>query len=200
MTYTRKSMRHSEEWWATAPPGVFRCQGSVRAGTQCQRESEAGAAVCNMHGGAALQVQRRAAERMRMAADQMLDRLMKMVDDPLVADGVRAKIAQDLLDRAGLAATQVHKVVPATEDPVEALFKTLLADPQGLAEHHQLESGVVVQGEVVDAAQEAIDRLEESWIPDAEVRPLRPADFGKQGPHQMSRPNPPKHIREGLGL
>ena len=43
--------------------------------------------------------------------------------------GVRAKIAQDLLDRAGLIATQVHKIVPTAEDPIMRFFEGALSDP-----------------------------------------------------------------------
>lgn len=179
---------HSEQWWATAPLGIMRCQGTYKgSGLQCRRESEPGSAVCDQHGGAARQVQRRAAERMRLTADQMLETLLGFVNDPAVPYGVRAKIAQDMLDRAGLAATQVHKVVPAVEDPVESLFKSILNDPDGLVGPASgppaLPAGAVVPGQVVDAAQEAIDRLEESWQPDADALTLEPAGFGKVGPH-----------------
>ena len=74
--------------------------------------------MCDIHGGAALQVRRRAAERLIMAADQAAQMLVRMMEDWEVPFGVRAKIAQDLLDRAGLIATQVHKIVPTTEDPI----------------------------------------------------------------------------------
>lgn len=120
---------------------------------------------------------------MRLTAEQMLDTLLNFVNDSAVPYGVRAKIAQDMLDRAGLAAAQVHKVVPAAEDPVESLLKSLLDDPDGLVAPPALGGGQVVQGAVVDHAQEAIDRLEESWTPDAEVHPLRPHDRGTVGPH-----------------
>jgi hypothetical protein len=36
---------------------------------------------------------------------------------------VRAEIAQDLLDRAGLIATQVHQIIPTTEDPIMRFFE-----------------------------------------------------------------------------
>lgn len=173
---------HSEQWWATHPQ-VPRCQASYASGDPCRREPEPGAAVCDQHGGAALQVQRRAAERMRLTADSMLDTLLGFVNDSAVPFGVRAKIAQDMLDRAGLAAAQVHKVVPTAEDPIEKLFSEILADPDGLVERPAIPAGEVVQGQLVDHAQEAVDRLEESWMPDAEVRPLRPQDMGTVGPH-----------------
>jgi hypothetical protein len=39
---------------------------------------------------------------------------------------VRAEIAQDMLDRAGLAAAQVHTLVPMGADPVLAFFEGIL--------------------------------------------------------------------------
>ena len=64
-----------------------------------------------------------------MAADQAAQMLVRMMEDWEVPFGVRAKIAQDLLDRAGLIATQVHKIVPTTEDPIMRFFEGALSDP-----------------------------------------------------------------------
>ena len=55
--------------------------------------------------------------------------LVRMMEDWEVPFGVRAKIAQDLLDRAGLVATQVHKIVPTTEDPIMRFFEGAFSDP-----------------------------------------------------------------------
>jgi hypothetical protein len=49
--------------------------------------------------------------------------------DTEVPFGVRSKIAQDLLDRAGLIATQVHQIIPTTEDPIMRLFEGIFSDP-----------------------------------------------------------------------
>jgi hypothetical protein len=85
--------------------------------------------VCDQHGGAAPQVRRRAAERLIMTADQAAQMLVKMMEDTGVPFGVRAKIAQDLLDRAGLVAAQVHQIVPTTEDPLMRFFEGAFSDP-----------------------------------------------------------------------
>jgi hypothetical protein len=85
-------------------------------GGRCRREAEAGSVVCRLHGGAAPQVRRRAAERLIMSADHASQKLLEWLDDPEVPYRVRAEIAQDLLDRAGLIATQVHQIIPTTED------------------------------------------------------------------------------------
>ena len=77
----------------------------------------------------------RAAERLIMTADQAAKMLVNMMADNEVPFGVRAKIAQDLVDRAGLVAAQVHKIVPITDDPVIAFFEGLLSDPSNWVEN-----------------------------------------------------------------
>jgi hypothetical protein len=85
--------------------------------------------VCDQHGGAAPQVRRRAAERLMMTADRAAENLVRMMEDTEVPFGVRAKIAQDLLDRAGVIATQVHQIIPLTEDPIMRFFADAFSDP-----------------------------------------------------------------------
>jgi hypothetical protein len=70
-----------------------------------------------------------------MTADHAAQMLVTMMADTEVPFGVRAKIAQDLLDRAGLVAAQVHKIVPMTDDPVIAFFEGLLSDPNNWEEN-----------------------------------------------------------------
>jgi hypothetical protein len=91
--------------------------------------------VCDQHGGAAPQVRRRAAERLVMTADQAAQMLVRMMEDTEVPFGVRAKIAQDLLDRAGLIATQVHQIIPMTEDPVMRFFEGIFSDSDNWEEN-----------------------------------------------------------------
>lgn len=64
-----------------------------------------------------------------MTADQASQLLVRMMEDTEVPFGVRAKIAQDLLDRAGLIATQVHQIIPTTDDPVMRFFQEAFSDP-----------------------------------------------------------------------
>jgi hypothetical protein len=120
---------HGEARWALLPPTIVRCNGTLQSGQRCRRESLDGSVVCDIHGGAAPQVRRRAAERLIMTADQAAQMLVRMMEDTEVPFGVRAKIAQDLLDRAGLVAAQVHKIVPTTEDPVIRRFEEAFSDP-----------------------------------------------------------------------
>jgi hypothetical protein len=194
--------RKTEQWWAThGSPAIARCIGTTRKGTRCLREAEPGSVVCSLHGGGAPQVRRRAAERVIHTADEAAQNLVKWMNDGSVPFGVRVKIAQDLMDRAGLIAAQVHKVVPVeAADPVETLFRSLLDDPDGLvtqpAAPPALEAGEVVEGQVLDPAQDAVDRYEESWQPDADLHFLT----DRRGPCAVSgegvesgdpRPAPP---------
>jgi hypothetical protein len=120
-----RARSHSEERWALLPETIVRCNATRPNGSRCKREAENGAAVCNEHGAAAPQVRRRAAERLIMSADHAAQMLVRMMEDTEVPFGVRAKIAQDLLDRAGLIATQVHQIVPTTEDPIMRFFENI---------------------------------------------------------------------------
>jgi hypothetical protein len=91
--------------------------------------------VCDQHGGAAPQVRRRAVERLIMTADRAAENLVRMMEDTEVPFGVRAKIAQDLLDRAGVIATQVHQIIPTTEDPIMRFFEGVFSDPRNWEEN-----------------------------------------------------------------
>jgi hypothetical protein len=104
-------------------------------GGRCKREAEPGSVVCRLHGGAAPQVRRRAAERLIMSADHASQKLLEWLDDPEVPYRVRAEIAQDLLDRAGLASTQAIKIVPAEDDPVMRFFEDAFSDPNNWMEN-----------------------------------------------------------------
>jgi hypothetical protein len=125
--------------------------------------------VCDQHGGAAPQVRRRAAERLVMTADEAAQSLVKMMEDAEVPFGVRAKIAQDLLDRAGLIATQVHQIIPTTEDPIMRFFKDAFSDPNnwesnpppdptpaiesnatGSLDQHDAEPAEILEAEIVE--------------------------------------------------
>jgi hypothetical protein len=130
-----KSVSHSEARWALLPAHVVRCNGHMVNGGRCKREAEPGSIVCRLHGGAAPQVRRRAGERLIMSADHASQKLLEWLDDPEVPYRVRAEIARDMLDRAGLAAAQLHKIVPMDADPVIAFFDGLLSDPNNWMEN-----------------------------------------------------------------
>ena len=123
---------HSETGWAMLPETVIRCHATLRNGTRCKRESEDGSVVCDQHGTAAPQVRRRAAGRVIMTADKAAENLVAWMEDPDVPFGVRPKIAQDLMDRAGLVAAQVHHIVPMDKSPIMEMYERLLSDPANL--------------------------------------------------------------------
>jgi hypothetical protein len=130
-----RRVSHSEARWALLPPTVIRCNATRPNGSRCRREAEDGAVVCDQHGGAAPQVRRRAAERLIMIADRAAEKLVRMMEDTEVSFGVRAKIAQDLLDRAGVIATQVHQIIPMTQDPITRFFEDVFSDPSNWEEN-----------------------------------------------------------------
>jgi hypothetical protein len=130
-----RTRSHSEERWALLPETIVRCNGTRPNGGRCKREAEDGAVVCDQHGGAAPQVRRRAAERLIMSADHVSQKLLEWLDDPEVPYRVRAEIAQDVLDRAGLIAAQVHQIIPTTEDPIMRFFQDAFSDPSNWEEN-----------------------------------------------------------------
>jgi len=151
------------------PEAIVRCNATRPNGSRCKREAEDGAVVCDQHGGAAPQVRRRAAERLIMNADQAAQSLVRMMEDTEVPFGVRAKIAQDLLDRAGLIATQVHQIIPTTEDPIMRFFEEAFSDPNNwetnlppdptpaiesyttsTSDHHDTDSEAISEAEIVE--------------------------------------------------
>jgi hypothetical protein len=180
---------HSEARWALLPPTVIRCNATRPNGGRCRREAEDGAVVCDQHGGAAPQVRRRAAERLIMNADRAAENLVKMMEDTEVPFGVRAKICQDLLNRAGLIATQVHQIIPTTEDPVMRFFEGIFNDPSHLVSSTQpdpppaIESYAISSFDQHDAEPEEVSEAEivEPEAEPANDTPPRIAEMIKSG-------------------
>jgi hypothetical protein len=169
-----RSRSHSEERWTLLPETIVRCNGTRPNGGRCKREAEDGAVVCDQHGGAAPQVRRRAAERLIMNADQAAQMLVKMMEDTEVPFGVRAKIGQDLLDRAGLIATQVHQIIPMTEDPVMRFFQDAFSDPNNWEENPPPDSPQpAIEERVIDRPEPNVEPEE---ILEAELIDHEPGD------------------------
>ena len=164
-----KSVSHSEARWALLPAHVIRCNGHMIDGGRCKREAEPGSVVCRVHGGAAPQVRKRAAERLIMSADHASQKLIEWLDDPEVPYRVWAQIARDMLERAGLGAAQLHKIVPTTEDPIMRFFEEAFSDPSNWEsnpqpdptpaiesyaasslDHHDVEPEKIVEAEIVE--------------------------------------------------
>ncbi len=60
-------------------PMENRCHATNRRGNQCAKPAIQGGTVCRMHGGAAPQVQRKAAERLAEARDDALSLLLRQI-------------------------------------------------------------------------------------------------------------------------
>jgi hypothetical protein len=123
-----RRVSHSESRWVQLPHTVIRCNGTLQSGKRCRREAIEGSVVCEVHGGLAPQVRRRAAERLLVTADEAIQVIMSFISDPTVPAGVRLKAAQDIADRAGLAGVQMHQIIPVEEDPLERFFNDMGPD------------------------------------------------------------------------
>jgi hypothetical protein len=164
------------------PEHVIRCNGHMVNGGRCKHEAEPGSVVCHRHGGTAPQVRKRAAERLIMSADHASQKLLEWLDDPEVPYRVRTEIAQDLLDRAGLIATQVHQIVPTTEDPVMRFFEEAFSDPNNWEENPPQPA---IEEQVIDPDAEPEEVVEaeiaESRGDPANDTPPRVAEMLKSG-------------------
>lgn len=191
-------MRHSEDWWELiAPPTAVRCEAHVQDGSRCRRESIAGANVCRQHGGAIPAVRERAAARIGNAADEMVQRLQAWLDDPAVEMKDKVKIAQDMLDRAGLNATGKMLIGVGQVDPVERLFRDLLADPSGLAPSQPVpHQPSPEQLELNRQALEAYGDDDDPVVVRGQV--IEAATLPSPARTQRKGTAPPKHIREAL--
>jgi hypothetical protein len=177
-----RRVTHSESRWQQLPPTILRCNGTLESGKRCRREAIAGSVVCEIHGGLAPQVRRRAAERVLLSADEAIQVIKSFVGDPTVPAGVRLKAAQDLADRAGLAAAQVHKILSVDADPVLAFFEGILEqdglvalDPASEEDQpRELESGdLYAYGQAPRNDQEDHEEAEVITMPETEPEPER---------------------------
>jgi len=191
-----KRQRRSEEWWANHPQ-VMRCAASYKSnGQQCRMEAAPGANVCNQHGALAPQVQAAAAARIKMSVEDAVIRLHAMLDDPAVDARDKIKILHDLLDRGGLGATSKVLVGVAEVDPVEALFQSLLADPNALGPATPTEH--VLSPEIA-----ALNAGADPQEAEADLGDVVDAEVVEDDPHtvrveESMSSRPPKHIRDAL--
>ncbi|GEM_PF-3787913 len=193
--------RRAEEWW-DSHPDVLRCTAHYKSnGKQCGVQATPGTNVCNQHGALIPAVREAAARRIQMSVDDAVKRLHEMLDDPQAPHAVKAKILHDLLDRGGLGATSKHLVGVVTQDPVEKLFKQILADPDGLMQISAAPPPLDPEFEEYNRAAREDDYP--SDIVDAEVveepvraRPVIPPRAISDGEHNTTLP--PKHIRDDL--
>ena len=114
-----------------------------------------------------------------MTADRAAENLVRMMEDTEVPFGVRAKIAQDLLDRAGVIATQVHQIIPMSEDPIMRFFEEAFSDPNNWEENPPQPA---IEERVIDPDGEPDENIEaETEGEPANDTPPRIAEMIKAG-------------------
>ncbi len=64
-----------------------------------------------------------------MTADQAAQMLGRMMENTEVPFGVRGRSPKISSTAVGLIATQVHKIIPTTEDPIMRFFEGVFSDP-----------------------------------------------------------------------
>ncbi|TFV89591.1 HGGxSTG domain-containing protein [Blastococcus sp. CT_GayMR16] len=130
---------------------------SSRTGNPCKNPPMQGGNVCRMHGGAAAQVRRRAAERIALASDPAAAKLIAFMNDESVPHNVRLAAAKDLLDRAQVSGkTTVEIEVPAWQQILEGVVASVEPGVQmrPFAEAQGAPDPLVVAAERVEAERE----------------------------------------------
>ncbi|WP_299052162.1 hypothetical protein [uncultured Nocardioides sp.] len=210
MAGRRKS--HGDEWWAKHPE-VVRCNGTIiSTGEQCRTEAHPGASVCFKHGANLPAVREKAARRIGTSLDDAVRRLQAMLDDPATEPRDKIRILHDLLDRGGLGATSKVLLGVTEVDPVEDLFRRMLAEPGTLVDARYADEQPEASDEVFAALNRAADRdgADEDLIGDVVDAELVEDDPAPSSPDRhfvhetrSMSDRPPTHIRrdlERLGL
>lgn len=114
------------------PVPVVRCTGTARStGKQCNRWSLRGATVCKIHGGQLPSVREHAeavVESARLQLMGMADDAVAVLEEliqPGVADAVRLKAVENILNRSGIKEAVEIKVEHSTASAVEEISKRL---------------------------------------------------------------------------
>jgi hypothetical protein len=113
-------------------------------GRQCHNRAMVGQRTCRMHGGASKQAKAKAAERIHAAQNEAADLLVEFMADPDTPRDLRTKIAQDLLNRAGVSEKHVFQIgveQPKTfEDWVgEAMVDVVISDDPNVIDAEVIE-------------------------------------------------------------
>ncbi|MBG6238209.1 hypothetical protein IWX78_001164 [Mycetocola sp. CAN_C7] len=157
-----------------------RCTAHKKNGDQCKKSAIRGGRVCRSHGGAAPQVRARAERRILEASDKAASLLVEMMSDKKTAPALKIKVAQDLLDRAGISGRQALDISVSEKPKWEMVAEDILIDieedddnffPQG-----------IVDVEVVEDDPEALaqrDREDELKAVELERRQKRVARRGR---------------------
>jgi len=110
-------------------PEPSKCVGRKKDGTPCKRSPIKGATVCRAHGGAAPQVQRKAAERIAHASDIAVLQILALMQAPDTPAPVKLAAARDLLDRANVSGkTTIELEVPLWQQVLDGIVATVPAD------------------------------------------------------------------------
>lgn len=146
---------------ARAKLSAPQCVAIKTNGERCKAAPIHGARVCRVHGGAAPQVKKRAAERLMAAADSLMAELLKIAHNPKEPVYVRLTAIRDALDRAGLGAKHATPLQAADDDPWAVMLGVALADDRDMSEF-------TAGQPAIDAAryneqQLSLDAREESW-------------------------------------
>lgn len=83
---------------------------SKRTGERCGNRAMVAQRVCRMHGGATRQAKAKAARIVAEAQNEAAGLLVEFMADPDVAVDLRTKIAQDLLNRAGVSEKTILQI------------------------------------------------------------------------------------------
>ncbi|MHB8188346.1 MAG: hypothetical protein ACYDDU_20220 [Dermatophilaceae bacterium] len=101
------------------------CKAHNRDGSRCKKSPTRGATVCRMHGAGAPAVKEAARNRLAMAADGLMQTLLKIAASA-ESEAVRLSAVNSALDRAGFSAA--HMVKLAVVAPWEELLAEIVDD------------------------------------------------------------------------
>jgi hypothetical protein len=160
---------------------------SSRTGNPCKNAPMNGGNVCRMHGGAAPQVRRRAAERIALASDRAAAQLFAFMTDVTIPPAVRLAATKDLLDRAQVTGkTTVEIEVPVWQQILDGIVATVPMDGEAsMRPFAEARDPLVIEAERADQEREMTDGLaryqaaphDEDWSDDFAYgsEPPRPA-------------------------
>ncbi len=108
----------------------MRCTAKANStGKNCRRRAIKGGRVCQVHGGAAPQVKRKARERFNDLVDPAINLLAVVINNDKMPAPSRVTAAKDILDRAGYKPVeQIHDVTQESEESKELRKEFTLED------------------------------------------------------------------------
>lgn len=172
---------------------------SSRTGNPCNNSPMRGGNVCRMHGGAAPQVRRRAAERIALASDKAAAQLFAFMTDVAIPPAVRLAATKDLLDRAQVTGkTTVEIEVPVWQQILDGIVATVPAEGEtAVRAFAEARDPLVVEAERADQDRAAADELarwqaephDEDWSDDFA--------YGSEPPAPAPRREPAKPTANG---